>query len=398
MSPGRDAEDFNENLISFRYPAGWHVTGFSTSNSPRRLAVTTYAVSPDAVEGDCGGYEAVRLLPPEGALIVLIDYGPRRSFAPRPRTLTMRDGEFAEYECFGASSMFRFRVGDRGFQAHVAVGSDASNETQERALAVLASLTVDEHPKLVPPTYSEADRVILPVTFPDGTTAELVYTLELDLAALGAFPYGSGTLRGRSTTVGRSDTVARDFWIRHGDVEDVLALRNDNKTPMLLATYGGSDGQDVGFWDLRTDDTAHYLGFQFGRWAVLVYDYVGVGAMTDAERSSWAASFSGRETDEGFLVLEGSGPLRLAKAREHAGPQLAFAEGNPTRHLTLFPGTCTPHRDQTRVVDGQLVQWSGGFADWCLSESMRIHASGDQAFVGPLIRGLDVRDVVLATG
>jgi hypothetical protein len=41
-------------------------------------------------------------------------------------------------------------------------------------------------------------------------------------------------------------------------------------------------------------------------------------------------------------------------------------------------------------------QWGGGFADWCLSESMRIHAGGNRAFIGALIRDLAVRNVVVA--
>lgn len=249
-----------------------------------------------------------------------------------------------------------------------------------------------------PATYQDGDRVALPVTFPDGTTAELVYPPEPDIAGLGVFPYGSGTLHGKSQTPGRGDFVARDFWVRYGDLDDVLAQRNGGAVPALLAQYEGADGQTVGLWNLRTNDTAHYLGFQFGRWAVLVYDYVGAGAMTDAERASWAANFSGRETDDGFLLLESSGPLRLARVGEHAGPELTFAAGNPNRALILFPGECRPHSDQTRLVGGKLVSWNGGFANWCLSDSMRIHAEGRREFVGALIRELEVRNVTIANG
>jgi hypothetical protein len=59
----------------------------------------------------------------------------------------------------------------------------------------------------------------------------------------------------------------------------------------------------------------------------------------------------------------------------------------------LYPGSCRPHRGQTRVVHGKLVQWSDRFADWCLSDSMRIHASGPDQFVGALIKDLGVRQV-----
>lgn len=239
----------------------------------------------------------------------------------------------------------------------------------------------------VPATYRDGERVVLPLTFPDGTSAELVYPPELAIAELGVYPYSSGRL----------GDVGRDFLIRSGELAQVLSELDGEGLPDRLAQYEGADGQAVGFWDLQADETAHYLGFQFGRWSVLVYDYAGgEAAMTDAERASWAASFSGRETDDGFLVLEGSGPLRLARAGEHARPELDFSEFDPERGLGLYPGECAPHADQNRLVNGRAVEWQGGFADWCLSDSMRIHASGSREFVGALIRGLEVRHVDLA--
>lgn len=254
----------------------------------------------------------------------------------------------------------------------------------------------------VPAAHREGDRIVLPITFTDGTQAELVYPPKLDIAGLGGGPYGSGRLKGESPTSGRGDVVGRDFWIFYGDVNDVLASLNGGTTPRPLAEYEGV-GQKVGFWDLMSEDNADYLAFQFGGWVVLVYDYAAGGdlpgaAMTDAERAAWAASFSGRETPDGFLLLEGSGPLRLARAGDHAGPQFSFGSGEPRRSLTLYPGRCSPHRDQTRLVDGKLVEWSRGFADWCLSRTMRIHAGGTDRFIRALIRDLQVRNVALASG
>jgi hypothetical protein len=250
---------------------------------------------------------------------------------------------------------------------------------------------------LVPATYREGDRVVLPITFPDGTSAELIYPPELEIADLGVFPYSSGRLPRERPTHEYGEVVGRDFLIRYGDLEHVLAALNSGTPPRMISRYRGADGADVGLWDLDTNDTVHYLGFQFGRWAVLVYDYVAGGAaMTDAERASWAANFTGRETDDGFPVLEGSGPLRLARAGEGAGPELDFSATGPERGLGLYPGECRPHRDQTRLVSGKLVQWSGGIADWCLSDSMRIHASGTREFIGALIRELEARNVTVA--
>jgi hypothetical protein len=130
--------------------------------------------------------------------------------------------------------------------------------------------------------------------------------------------------------------------------------------------------QPAGLWNLPRPEP-NYLGFQFGRWAVLVYDYPADGesggtAMTDHERAAWSASFSGRETSDGFLLLRGSGPLRLARAGETAGPQLSFGSVGEPPWFALYPGACEPHRDQTQLVHGKLVAWTPGFANWCLSD------------------------------
>ena len=44
----------------------------------------------------------------------------------------------------------------------------------------------------VPSTHVEGGSVVMPITFPDGTTAELVYPPELDLSGMRVQPYSSG--------------------------------------------------------------------------------------------------------------------------------------------------------------------------------------------------------------
>lgn len=79
-------------------------------------------------------------------------------------------------------------------------------------------------------------------------------------------PYGSGVLWGDSPHPGSDDRVGRDFIVRRGDVEDLMA-RLDG---VLVRTYPGG----VGLWDSPPGDSHRlYLAFQFGRWSVLVYDY-----------------------------------------------------------------------------------------------------------------------------
>jgi hypothetical protein len=250
--------------------------------------------------------------------------------------------------------------------------------------------------RFVPPTHAEDDLVVMPVTFPDGTTAELAYPPELDLASEPVRPYSSGY----------PPDAARDFWIFYGRVEDVLA-RLGGAT--LLGEYPDGRGGTVGFWDLRAERAVHYLAFQFGSWAVLVYDYAPGSLqppMTKGARQQWARSLRGHETGSGFLVLEALPPLQLARAGEHAGPELEFGTLDP-RLLLLFPGPCEPYRagegafqeDELVEVEGIVMSRSPEFASWCDPGGlMRVHvyqAAGDD-YIDRVARGLEIRDVRLA--
>jgi hypothetical protein len=250
----------------------------------------------------------------------------------------------------------------------------------------------------VPPTRREGDLVVMPVTFPDGTIAELAYPPALDLAGEFLRPYSSGSLPG---------SAGRDFSISYGRVEDVLAQRGG---ATLLAEYPDGLGGTVGFWDLRAEREVNHLAFQFGSWAVLVYDYYpleGAGPpMSEDAREQWVRSLRGHETETGFLVLEALPPLRLARAGEHAGPELQVGNLNP-RFVLLFPGRCEQYRagaggfeeDELAEVDGIVMDRSSWFASWCDPGGlMRVHvyqARGDH-YIDRVARGLEVREVRLA--
>ena len=59
--------------------------------------------------------------------------------------------------------------------------SDASESSASRSPS--PSYLAESEP-WAPPTYREGDHAVMPVTFPDGTTAELVYEAELKLEEL----------------------------------------------------------------------------------------------------------------------------------------------------------------------------------------------------------------------
>lgn len=234
----------------------------------------------------------------------------------------------------------------------------------------------------------------MPVTFPDGTTAELAYPPELDLSGLRVQPYSSGYGPG----------FARDFLVYDQPFEEVI---DGFEEAELLAEYGDGQGGVVGFW--RLPSAGVYLVFEFGSWTVLVYDYDGGEArMSDEDRALWATNFHGHEAEDGFLLLEAEPPLVLARAGEHAGPELEFwSRSGDFSAVLLFPGECAPFRegeggfDHIEMINGLAVsRESDDFANWCIPDaSMTIHVyqqPGD-TLIDDVLRGLEVRNVDLAS-
>lgn len=153
-----------------------------------------------------------------------------------------------------------------------------------------SSPSVRYHVAFEPRTYLEGDSVVMPITFPDGTTAELVYPPALNLSDLRVQPYSSGYGPG----------FGRDFLVFDKPMSEIIGSYEDAE---LLAEYEDGHGGTVGFWRLPPDGL--YLAFQFGSWTVLVYDYAEEGAqMSDEDRALWATNFHGGDAEDGFLVLE----------------------------------------------------------------------------------------------
>jgi hypothetical protein len=192
----------------------------------------------------------------------------------------------------------------------------------------------------VPPTHRDGDRVVLPLTFPDGTRVTLTYPPELAVADLGVRPYASGALGGKG----------RDFVVHYGP-------------------------------GAKTQPRA--LRLEYGRWTVEVYDHDpgDPAALTGTERERFAASLHGRETADGFLILEATAPLRLAEAGESHGPALQFGMSRRSPWLLLFLIRCGPKAESTMR----------GFSSWCLSDSVVAHAYGGRRFRAAAAEGIELR-------
>jgi hypothetical protein len=158
----------------------------------------------------------------------------------------------------------------------------------------------------VPPTDLAGETIVMPAVFPDGARIELRYPRALRLAQLGVRPYSSGSL-GEACT---GTYCGRDFNVFYGRSAAAVAGGN------VVERYRGSTAPVELRRNRRGDER---LVFRFGRWTIGVWDG---GSMTKRDKAVWARSLSGAVTSEGYLVLSARPPLRLARAGEHAGPEL----------------------------------------------------------------------------
>jgi hypothetical protein len=226
--------------------------------------------------------------------------------------------------------------------------------------------------------------VVLPVVFPDGSTAELRSPRELDLASLGVWSRTSAVL-------GKDAATGRDLVIIYGNPQRLTA----GKAP--VACYQGADRSQVELVHSQDPDVRFWLLFRFGAWTVAIWDGNAGRLMGHQDRAVWARSLVGRETQGGWLVLRGKRPLRLGP--EHDGDvQLQLGDLNP-RAVLLWPVRCEPRRrPDTTMIGGHAVDLEMGsqwFASYCLPKApMAVHVyDSDGSFGRPVIQGLQVRNV-----
>ncbi|WP_113705558.1 hypothetical protein [Nonomuraea lactucae] len=162
---------------------------------------------------------------------------------------------------------------------------------------------------LYPRATTRGDDEVIQVVFPHGARAEIRYPAVLELDELGARPF-------------------RGAWI-------------DGQYRRLSAPYGGEvevskGGQpirsltsNVRLWPRQpgSGSSGQVLLFAFGPWRLALYDRQ--EGLTFEQRMAVAEHLRGRVTKDGYLVLSGGGPVRLARPGEDAngdpvGPQLWF--------------------------------------------------------------------------
>jgi hypothetical protein len=239
----------------------------------------------------------------------------------------------------------------------------------------------------VPRTIREGNRTVLPITFPDGSTAELVYPTALGLAGLGVQPDVS-LLRARDPGL-RYELV----FSRGGPVPGLL------KGHRPVGRYQTTKGRPVQLWQavenpgVVSASYGYWLQYRIGAWTVLA------GVADRAMAAEVARNLDGHQTGDGFVVIQASGPFALSRVYgEGRGAQLAIGDRNPLpdavvaepwRLIELSParGSC------------QQEGVSGDHGTKCLGPpgaGIFANISGDPSWVKAVVRGLQTRNVHLA--
>jgi len=233
----------------------------------------------------------------------------------------------------------------------------------------------ESHTRFVPETTREGDTVVLPVTFPDGTTAELRYPPSLDLAGLGIYPSTYGSAAG---------SCDGNILIRRYDAKGEIYAGDGP-----IAVFDSEDGTHAELWEGAKGWPGEFVVFQFGGWQVLI-PCPAPTDRTPLDAEQWADVLRGHESENSFLVLGASPPITLTSAGDEYGPEL-YVAGGSDRFMVLTPGM---------ACDTVVVERGPSLTKWCIegdSGSVTVSAYGDdREFVDQAVDDLRVGTVKLA--
>jgi len=229
-------------------------------------------------------------------------------------------------------------------------------------------------PFIPPSAERDGGLIRLPVVFPDGSRATLVYPIPLDLATLGVQPDLSYVWSGYFPIVFIHDPNA-----------SIESFVDPDTGSRLVNTSGGG----IEIFRARGNDVERrfWMRFELPSWTVLVSVQ---DQLTSAVTVAGALDL--RETSSGFPVVEASGPIAFAEGfGEAGGAQLAFGDGTAEPDtVSQLDATIFLSPDGCTATNGE---WSGGYGSVCLGDgSVFASIYGDREFVTSVIEGLRVED------
>jgi hypothetical protein len=233
---------------------------------------------------------------------------------------------------------------------------------------------VFEPEPFIPRSEIVAGEVRMPVVFPDGGRATLVFPPQLGLDELAFQPEVSY------------------LWKEYPPPRFPILFLHDRAASIASYVEGaepvGTVDPRIEIWkmseewsDLRQLHQGHWLAFRLPSWTVLV-------ALERREQAdAVAAHLAIRETEDGFPVAEASGPIELShESGEGEGPMLAVGSVGSTAVL-LSIERCTGGAKVDEVLG------SGAYGSACLADG-RISANvyGNPATVEAIVEGFRAED------
>ena len=245
--------------------------------------------------------------------------------------------------------------------------------------------------RFVPPVSRHGDDVVLPVVFPDGSTANLVYPQKVRLHRLGVQPAVSLGLRARGKY------HERFLMITKTDIGEIA------RTDEIVESYEGPLGPVRVYRPKSQKESLNTLliHHRVGSWNVVVGDGNARNFMGTKARRVWAESLDGFETDNGFVVLEPRPPLAFA---DPGHPGLLFHSCFRSVELRLercedLAGAGLGRGQYAETVRGTTVhrheRGNQVYASWCTpSRRMSVYIDDfDKRYVDLAVKALRVRDV-----
>jgi hypothetical protein len=232
----------------------------------------------------------------------------------------------------------------------------------------------------IPHTRREGNRVVMPISLPDGTSVEVLYPPGLDLAGMGAQPDVS--------YLWIEDPSARfPLVLIHGLAD---ASYFAGTAPVRISrTPGGhaaelwvsSDSSSIGY--LQT----HWVVLHLPSWTILA------AVFRPHEGAEVARALDAHQTKTGFPVVEARPPVELsAEPGEGGGSTLTLGDADPSpsqvdadeqfRVVMLWMASCQ--------IGGELSP-SHKYASRCLRGSLYASIYGDPSFVESAYAGLEAR-------
>jgi hypothetical protein len=225
----------------------------------------------------------------------------------------------------------------------------------------------------------DGDQIRLPVIFPDGSQATLVYPIRLDLATLGFQPDVS--------YIWLAEAPPRYPIVFLHDRDASIAEYVEDTEPVGSV----NSHRNIEIWNMSEAWLEHraqlrggWLRIGLRSWTVLI----ALREVADADRV--AANLDVRETTTGFPVVDATGPIQLAEGfGESEGPTLSIEDAFPDPDET--PLGAVMHLSPDGCNGGSGV--SGKYGSSCLADG-NVFASiyGDRDFVAGVVEGLRVED------